>query len=230
MPRKKIKKSSGSRSSESVKSTLDKKLAIRICIACAAIFIILLVGTLENSFFLPVDNWVYAQESSIPKPVIPVVMLVITSIMSPQGAVILGIIALVTLMGQRKNRQALFLAIAMITGYLLSEAIKFLVQRLRPEIGVIPEIGFSFPSGHAIIAAVFFSLLIVFFKDDFKSLVAKRIFIAFCIFMALLIGYSRIYLGVHWLSDVLAGFALGIFAAAAAVMVLIINYKYERLI
>ena len=201
------------------KSSVNNAVITRICIESLLIFLILLVGTLKGGFFLPIDNWAYSLEASVPKPVIPVVMMVITSIMSLRGAVFLGTIALVILLLQKKIRQALFLVIAMGAGYVIREIAKLLVHRARPEIGVISSTGFSFPSGHATMAILFFGLVIYLFKDEFKSLIAKRIFIAMCVFVALLVSYSRIYLAVHWLSDVLAGIALGVFVLFLGILV-----------
>jgi undecaprenyl-diphosphatase len=187
-----------------------------IVVVSLVVFIFLLLGSLNNSFLVPIDRWVYAKESLHVKPVIPVAMLLVTGIMNPHGAVILGIIAIVALVGMRKNKQALLLPLAMAVTYLLSELFKFLVQRPRPDINMVNITGFAFPSAHAAMATAYFTLLIYFFKDDFKNNIIKYLFIAFCIFMALLISYSRIYLAVHWLTDVLAGIALGLLATSLA--------------
>jgi undecaprenyl-diphosphatase len=69
-------------------------------------------------------------------------------------------------------------------------------------------------------AAVYFGLMIILFKDDFKHKAARYIFIALCALAGLLVSYTRIYLGAHWLSDVLAGIALGLFIIAAVVLAL----------
>ena len=207
----KNKKVKGEKTVTKKKSSINNAVITRICIESLLIFLILLVGTLKGGFFLPVDNWAYSLEASASKPVIPVAMMVITSIMSLQGAVILGAIALAILLLQKKIRLALFLVIAMGAGFVIREIAKLLVHRARPEIGVISETGYSFPSGHATMAVLFFGLIVYLFKDEFRSLIAKRIFIAVCVIVALLVSYSRLYLEVHWLSDVLAGIALGIF-------------------
>jgi len=201
----------------------NNKFILYACIASLIIFFILLVGSLKGGFFLPVDNWVYSQNAAMYKPVIPVIMLLITSIMSLQGAIMLSAIAFSVLLSQKKARQAWFLVISLVACYVFWESAKFLVQRLRPEIRLAAASGFSFPSGHAATAAVFFGLMIYLFKDEFKSVIGKRIFIVVCAIIALLVSYSRIYLGVHWLSDVLAGIALGVFIATAAVLVM--NHK-----
>lgn len=88
---------------------------------------------------------------------------------------------------------------------------KLLVHRFRPEGGAIVETDFSFPSGHATIAVAFYGFLAYFL---FKKTAKKAIF-ASALFIILLIGFSRLYLGVHYVSDVLAGYLVGLLALIA---------------
>lgn len=87
---------------------------------------------------------------------------------------------------------------------------KAIFHRSRPEEGIYLERYFSFPSGHATLATAFYGFLIYFFWRNLKS-VKNRINISF-FFLALiiLIGFSRLYLGVHFLSDIWGGFLLGL--------------------
>lgn len=104
---------------------------------------------------------------------------------------------------------------------------KLAFKRPRPEGGFYIESSFSFPSGHATMAAAFYFFLIYFFWKSFKSLRAKinLSFLAFII--VILVGFSRLYLGVHYLSDVWAGFLLGILWLIIGVIVgEWLNYKF----
>ncbi|HEX6922907.1 MAG TPA: phosphatase PAP2 family protein, partial [Bacillales bacterium] len=83
-------------------------------------------------------------------------------------------------------------------------------QRQRPEIHRLIEVtGYSFPSGHAMGSFVFYGMLgyffILFLKSEYLK-AGSTLLMAGLIFM---IGFSRVYLGVHYPSDVLAGFAAG---------------------
>ena len=108
--------------------------------------------------------------------------------------------------------------------YILNTVIKFLVQRPRPEgIRLIKETGFSFPSGHAMVSTAFYGYL---FYLIYHSSLPKKVRVLALFGFALLtflIGISRIYLGVHFASDVLAGFALGL-----AYLILFITFFYEK--
>jgi len=86
---------------------------------------------------------------------------------------------------------------------------KILVHRSRPAESVYFESSFSFPSGHATAAAAFFGFMLYFCWKTMASWRRRLQLSFFIILLITLIGASRIYLGVHYLSDVLAGFLLG---------------------
>lgn len=94
---------------------------------------------------------------------------------------------------------------------LLNQILKFIVQRPRPEgfrLAVVS--GFSFPSGHSMVAMAFFGLLAWFvWRYEKNRRMRNLLVIAFSI-VILMIGISRVYLGVHYASDVLAGFCVSL--------------------
>jgi len=85
--------------------------------------------------------------------------------------------------------------------------LKNIVERPRPnEFRIIDETGYSFPSGHSMASMAFYGLLIYF---AYRYIENKKIRTVICTVLSLLIpliGFSRIYLGVHYTSDVIAGF------------------------
>ncbi len=111
----------------------------------------------------------------------------------------------------KKKKQAWTFAIALACGFTIEKIIKFLFERQRPATQLIQDLENSFPSGHATFAIILFSLLIYFYKDEIKDKIRKNWFIAANIFLILFIGFSRIYINAHWLSDVVGGFTLGFF-------------------
>jgi undecaprenyl-diphosphatase len=108
-------------------------------------------------------------------------------------------------------RKASFLLIAVVLGTLLNRLIKYAVGRPRPDIVahatyVSTE---SFPSGHAANSAIVYLVLGMLLARVETTYAAKVLVLAVCILMTAAIGLSRIYLGVHWPSDVLAGWLMG---------------------
>lgn len=108
------------------------------------------------------------------------------------------------------RRIALFVVVTMLGSSLLNTAVKTLVHRSRP---VLPEPvahanGLSFPSGHAQASVVGYAVLLLVFLPVLHG-VWRRVAITVAVVMVLLTGFARITLGVHYLSDVLAGYVLG---------------------
>lgn len=94
---------------------------------------------------------------------------------------------------------------------LLNQIFKFILQRPRPtEFRIIDEKGYSFPSGHSMISMAFYGFLIYLIYRYIKNKYLKWVFIIILSLLIVLIGISRIYLGVHYTSDVLAGFLISI--------------------
>ena len=93
---------------------------------------------------------------------------------------------------------------------ILNQAMKRLFERPRPEIAMLHQSGLSFPSGHAMIGGAFYGLLIYIVWQTVAGKVWRYILVTLLTLLILLIGYSRIYLRVHYATDVLAGYAMGI--------------------
>lgn len=121
------------------------------------------------------------------------------------------IIVLLILLFKRKIMESIFLAAAFITVRLLNWILKGVYERRRPSFDpLVHESTFSFPSGHAMNSTVFYSFLcFLIIKMSPLSESVKRMVAWFTVFFILLIGFSRLYLGVHYFTDVIAGFAVG---------------------
>lgn len=110
----------------------------------------------------------------------------------------------------KKKEQIYFAIFFFIIGStnLLNYFVKMIFYRPRPEWSLVTELGYSFPSAHAMISMVFYGYFIYFTHKNLKSRwkIVVEILFGLLIFS---IGVSRIYLGVHYPSDVLGGYALG---------------------
>lgn len=137
----------------------------------------------------------------------------------------LSVLAFLLLRGKRSS--ALFLAIAVLGGQLLSHGFKTLFSRPRPDL--VPHgvevVTASFPSGHSMMAAVTYLTLAVMLARMDSRIRIRAFFVAVAATLAILVGVSRVYLGVHWPSDVLAGWTLG---AAWALIVWLAARWLER--
>lgn len=136
------------------------------------------------------------------------IMKVITFFGSAIWIIILTIILFFIL---RNKKQNILLGTNLVIITILNQALKFILKRPRPtEFRIIDESGYSFPSGHSMISMAFYGYLIYLVYRNIKNKYLKWILIIILSILIILIGISRIYLGVHYTSDVLGGFLLSV--------------------
>ncbi|MCI1696305.1 phosphatase PAP2 family protein [Aneurinibacillus aneurinilyticus] len=130
--------------------------------------------------------------------------------------------------------ETVILATSLLGGALLNGILKFIFRRTRPDIEHLVEVGgYSFPSGHAMVSAAFYGMLGYLLWINLRE--RSKLKLSWCVVVLTLtliiaIGISRIYLGVHFPSDVVAGFAAGGAWVASCIVALhvIRYYKGER--
>lgn len=111
----------------------------------------------------------------------------------------------------RQRRLTVFLLLSVSTGISLSQMLKLGFDRPRPEL-VSHETAIytaSFPSGHSLMSAIVYLTLAVLVARTLERKVAKGYVILLATFVVIAVGVSRVYLGVHWPTDVLAGWTMG---------------------
>lgn len=110
--------------------------------------------------------------------------------------------------------------------------VKHIVQRPRPEgIALIEETGYSFPSAHTMGSVVFYGFIIFLIWKYLKNKPLKISFTVLLSIFAILIGYTRVYLGVHYASDVLAAILAGVAYLAVAIILFVFlekKIKFKR--
>lgn len=122
-------------------------------------------------------------------------------------------------------RYALFFLFSILLGSIAVYFLKSYFDVARPAGGVMYVLGQSFPSYHATISTIYFILLMYIF-DDYLSPLGRVIFNTLSVAVILVVAFSRIYLGVHWFSDVFFGIALGIFISYLCIVCF--NFVMDR--
>jgi len=142
------------------------------------------------------------------------IMRTITTLGSPLGVTITtGLVAAAVCWRTRRLSPVLLAAIVLGGAELLETVTKHLVGRPRPPLSLrVPGVsasGFSFPSGHATLAAAGYGLIAVLLTRYAQRTAARAAVWAGAATAAAAVGFSRLYLGAHWLSDVVAGWLIG---------------------
>ena len=122
-----------------------------------------------------------------------------------------GAVVVAVLVKLRRRDAALFLVVSMLGALALENGLKFSFQRVRPPafFGSEPWT-YSFPSGHALFSACFYGVAAIVASRAFPTVAGKAAIWIATVVLVLMIGAARIYLGVHYPSDVLAGYLVAI--------------------
>ena len=189
------------------KKTVGKYLKWGIAAISLIIFIILL--TLVNSDSIEVfDSFCYKYISLLIYPKMTFFVKVITSF---GGATALILFALIIMLLSKEKKYGLFAGMNLLIVFLLNLLLKTIFSRPRPiDINLIEESGYSFPSGHAMISTAFYGFLIYLIWQTKFNKKIKWLYTVLLSILILLICITRVYLGVHYASDVLAGFFIAI--------------------
>lgn len=139
----------------------------------------------------------------------------ITALGSSTLLIIITLFVVLYLALQKASRSIIYVLFAAIGGGVLVQILKHLFARQRPDIvsHLVSEISMSFPSGHSAMSAVVYLSLAVLISRIEKSYGTRIFLISAALIITLLVGLSRIYLGAHYPTDVLAGWMIGLFWA-----------------
>lgn len=176
----------------------------------------------SGGFMVAIDLWTNTFFSNLNTDCCVSFVHAFTNIFSPEVLSILGVLAIIYFYIQKQWRYLVITMFSFGGGVAINTLIKALFMRARPEYSLIVETGYSFPSAHSAIAAIICVLAIYFFARKIKSSLMREGYIVAVIVLTLLTGVSRLYLGVHWFSDVLAGLAFGVFWST--LMILLVRY------
>ncbi len=187
---------------------MKKYLKWIICVLSIIIFIVLSVLVL-NGKDIAIDSNFYNFISKYISDNLTNYVKYLTYIGS--GAVVIGITLFVFIYFKNK-KYALYMSINLIAITIIQLILKNIFSRTRPiDINLIEETGYSFPSGHSLTAMAFYGFIIYLIYNSNISKISKVIFILLFSVLILVTGLSRIYLGVHFFTDVLGGFTFSVF-------------------
>ena len=170
------------------------------------------------------DHAIITFVQSFENPTLTNIMLFFTEVGSGSSIHIFAFIIFIVFYFFLKYRVELLLFIIVLLGsHYLFRALKHMFQRSRPDLHRLVEIGgYSFPSGHATNAICIYGILTFVLWRHIPSLAGRYLLLFISTFMILAIGISRVYLGVHYPSDVLAGY----FAGGCLLTIVIWSYHF----
>ncbi|PEC48621.1 phosphatase PAP2 family protein [Bacillus sp. AFS077874] len=199
---------------------LKYSLSIAFLISLLSLFGFGLMALLvSNHSIYHFDSTVINFIQGIESPVITSFMKIITFLGSSVFIILLSISILYFLYKVLNHRSELILFIAALIGSnILCVLLKLFFHRARPDLHRLIEIsGYSFPSGHATNAMTVYGILTFILWRNIRTKSGRSLLIITSLIMILLIGISRIYLGVHFPSDVIAGYFTGGFWISTAI-------------
>lgn len=183
------------------------------------VLVIIIEGLLSGSDLQPLNNVIESAVVQIRTPLLTTLLVWITKIGNPfVFASVAVFISIMLIMKRNAYESALFLT-ALLVAVISLTILKNVFQITRPISDVYSTEGWSFPSGHATVATSFFFLLAHIFWGKMKTVRDKTLLVAGSVIGALLIAFSRLYLGAHWTLDILAGIALGLLSVSFTVLI-----------
>jgi membrane-associated phospholipid phosphatase len=187
-------------------------IAMAVLVTAAAAFAVIAGSVVTTAPILKQDLQVSVWLHTHGNPVFSAFLLAITQLHSPVGIAVMSLMAAYFLWRNGERYWVLSLALAVGGGMLLNTALKFAFHRARPtwDDPLLVLTSQSFPSGHAAGATLFYGFLATYMVWRMKNARASALAVAGCVLMVALVGFSRIYLGVHFLSDVLAAISMSI--------------------
>lgn len=164
--------------------------------------------------FITIDTTINFFLSSARTPTMAEIFFAITLFGEVFAVVFFAILVSLFLWRKHLKKEILALWVALAGSSTTTYLLKIIIDRPRPVDAVILEDSASFPSGHATVAMAFYGFLTYLLLDNIENIHPKRKYRAPIILagaiLIFLIGFSRLYLGVHYLSDVLAGCLVGL--------------------
>jgi len=204
-------------------SPQERKVADKVLILSKDLIILLIIFTISLFSFVVIafrvfyldktgaDNKAFAFAHSLVNDNFTKVMEFFTFFGSHYFLIPANVLLCVYFLLRKRSRYSIKISAIALSSLLIMMGLKLLFNRHRPLIPLLePAKGLSFPSGHAFMSVCFYGLLmIIIWREERPHPVLKWVLLLLVVAWVLCIGFSRIYLRVHYFTDVLAGFCIG---------------------
>ena len=197
----------------SIRLALGSVLLFGMALALTALFFFAwMADEIMEGDTLRFDEYVRGLIHQFAFPALTTLMQIASFLGSTLFLTLLGISVVIALYLKKHRRGAIIFTITTIGASLLLVSLKLAFRRARPEpfFDTILPASYSFPSGHSLGSFCFYGALAAIITVRIEKLWLKILVWLAAVILILLIGISRIYLGVHYPSDILAGFAVGL--------------------
>lgn len=201
-------------------------IGIVLAFISIVVFINIIQYYFKNKGKLQMDIWAINYVKGIESDSLSNFFKTITNIGNPASVIVITIIIVIALYFKKMKNESIFFGLNILGVWLFNEALKASFRRDRPSLKLIKATGYSLPSGHAMVFLAFSilaSYLILLYLDNkFKAYLIT----VSLVLLAIIIGLSRVYLRVHYLSDVLAGWSAALFWSG--INIAIHRFSYYR--
>lgn len=153
-------------------------------------------------------------------PPVTFLFIAATTIGGTAGLAVIVVIMVAILLLHKERASAVFVVVTVVTGALINLGLKMIFARARPDLAMALAAArwFSFPSGHAMNSFITFGAITFVALRQAWPWIVKSAALAAAMTMVVLVGLSRVYLGVHWASDIAGAWSAGTLWLACSVM------------
>ena len=196
-----------------------KKCSILIVVLCLILFSVICYQILNyDSLVIDTNAYSFIADNIMNDSLTPILK-VITELGGVAFTVVAGVLIFIFC---KKIRW--FVTFDLVGVTLINQLLKHIIRRPRPNIlRLVEESGYSFPSGHSMVSMTFYGIIIYLVYENVNDKYLEWLLITLLSLLILAIGFSRVYVGVHYFTDVIGGFLLGL-----AYLVIYVNIYNNR--
>lgn len=191
------------------------------------VLVIIIEGLLSGAELIPLNTAVEHAITGLRTPFLTNIFVLVSKLGNPFVLTFATAFIAIILVVRARTYDAVLFVVALLIAIASLAVLKETFQVTRPS-AIIAVEGWSFPSGHATVATAFFFMLVHSFWGKIKTPANKAVLVFGSFIGAILIWFSRLYLGAHWMLDVLAGIALGLLSVSFTVLIFNIFIENRR--